>query len=61
MQKKSQAYYNKFKELVDCARSKGIELGGLSLLSSRWSSDEVDVINPETVKREGIILNHPLV
>ncbi|SIR32296.1 NPCBM/NEW2 domain-containing protein [Maribacter ulvicola] len=45
----------KFKGLADYAHSKGIELGGYSLLSSRWISDEVDVINPETGKRGGVI------
>lgn len=45
----------KYKELTDYAKSKGIELGGYSLLSSRWISDEVDVINPETGKRGGMI------
>src|SRR5680860_1394499 len=55
MENESQDYYNKFKSLVDYAKSKGIELGGYSLLSSRWISDEVDVINPETGKRGGMI------
>lgn len=45
----------KFKSLKAYADSKGIELGGYSLLSSRWISDEVDVINPETGKRGGMI------
>ncbi|MDN5202213.1 NPCBM/NEW2 domain-containing protein [Fulvivirgaceae bacterium BMA10] len=45
----------KFKGLVDYAHNKGIELGGYSLLSSRWISEEVDVINPETGKRGGVI------
>ena len=45
----------KFKALADYAHSKGIELGGYSLLSSRWISEEVDVINPETGKRGGVI------
>lgn len=45
----------KFRELREYATSKGIELGGYSLLSSRWISDEVDVINPETGKRGGMI------
>lgn len=45
----------KFKALADYAHSKNIELGGYSLLSSRWISDEVDVINPETGKRGGVI------
>ncbi len=55
MEKESPEYYKKFKEYVDYAKSKGIELGGYSLLSSRWISDEVDVINPETGKRGGMI------
>ena len=44
----------RFKELVDYANSKGIELGCYSLLASRWISDEVDVINPKTGKRGGM-------
>ncbi|NCC11193.1 MAG: alpha-galactosidase [Bacteroidia bacterium] len=44
----------KYKELVDYARSRGIEMGCYSLLASRWISDEVDVINPKTGKRGGM-------
>ena len=55
MEKESPEYYKKFKEYVDYAKSKGIEVGGYSLLSSRWISDEVDVINPETGTRGGMI------
>ena len=44
----------KYKSLVDYARGKGVELGCYSLLSSRWISDEVDVINPKTGKRGGM-------
>lgn len=44
----------KWKELVDYAKNKGIEMGCYSLLSSRWISDEVDVINPATGKRGGM-------
>lgn len=44
----------KWKSLVDYANGKGIEMGCYSLLSSRWISDEVDVINPETGKRGGM-------
>lgn len=44
----------KYRELVDYARSRGIELGCYSLLSSRWISEEVDVINPQTGKRGGM-------
>ncbi|MBD0833217.1 alpha-galactosidase [Aestuariibaculum sediminum] len=55
MEDESEANYSKFKRLVEYAKSKGIELGGYSLLSSRWISDEVDVINPKTGKRGGMI------
>lgn len=44
----------KFKELVDYARNKGIEMGCYSLLASRWISDDVDVINPKTGQRGGM-------
>ncbi len=55
MEDESDSNYQKFKELREYATSKGIEIGGYSLLSSRWISDEVDVINPETGKRGGMI------
>lgn len=44
----------RFKELVDYANSKGVELGCYSLLASRWIGDNVDVINPKTGKRGGM-------
>ena len=50
----SEANLAKYKALVDYGRSKNIELGCYSLLSSRWISDEVDVINPKTGKRGGM-------
>jgi hypothetical protein len=55
MEKDTEKNIAKFKAYADYAHSKGIELGGYSLLSSRWISDEVDVINPETGKRGGTI------
>lgn len=55
MENESENNYAYFKRLVTYARDKGIELGGYSLLSSRWISDEVDVINPKTGKRGGMI------
>ena len=51
MEDESEENISKFKEYVDLAHSKGIEIGGYSLLASRWISDEVDVINPRTGKR----------
>ena len=44
----------RYRELVDYARSRGIEMGCYSLLASRWISDEVDVINPATGHRGGM-------
>ncbi len=50
----SEANISKFKDLVNYANARGIEMGCYSLLASRWISDEVDVINPETGKRGGM-------
>ncbi|UCS91756.1 NPCBM/NEW2 domain-containing protein [Echinicola marina] len=55
MEDESPENYAKFRALREYANSKGIELGGYSLLSSRWISEEVDVINPKTGKRGGMI------
>ncbi len=44
---------DKFKKLAEYAHSKGIELGGYSLFSSRKISDSVDVIDKETGKPGG--------
>ncbi|WP_202911960.1 NPCBM/NEW2 domain-containing protein [Arenibacter aquaticus] len=55
MEKESPEYYAKFRDLVNYGKSKGVELGGYSLLSSRWISEDVDVINPKTGKRGGMI------
>ncbi len=55
MENESAENLAKFKELREYASSKGIEMGGYSLLSSRWISDEVDVINPKTGKRGEMI------
>ncbi|QZE13926.1 NPCBM/NEW2 domain-containing protein [Halosquirtibacter laminarini] len=55
MENSDPKYLKKYKKLADYAHSKGIELGGYSLLSSRWISDDVDVINPKTGKRGGMI------
>lgn len=44
----------KYKELVDYAHSKGIEMGCYSLLASRWIGDDVDCINPKTGQRGGM-------
>jgi hypothetical protein len=55
MEDESDGNYKKYRSLTEYAKTKGIELGGYSLLSSRWISDEVDVINPETGSRGGMI------
>ena len=54
MEDESEENIAKFKGYVDYAHSRGIEIGGYSLLASRWISDDVDVINPETGKRGGM-------
>ncbi len=53
MEDQSPANLSKFKGLADYAHSKGIALGGYSLLSSRRINDETDVINIETGKPGG--------
>lgn len=50
MENNSPENYAKFKEFRDYAKSKGLELGGYSLLASRSVSPEVDVISPKTGK-----------
>lgn len=47
-------YYRKIKELADYAHSKGIALGGYSLLASRSVGAKDDIINPSTSKPGGI-------
>ena len=47
-------YYRKIKELADYAHSKGIALGGYSLLASRSVGAKDDIINPATGKPGGI-------
>lgn len=49
------AYQQEWKNLADYAHSKGIELGGYSLLSSRSISEKDDVVNPATGKTGGVI------
>ncbi len=51
-------YMDQIKELVDYAHSKGVELGGYSLLASRRISDEHDVINPKTGATGGAIFDN---
>jgi len=58
MENTDPAYMDRIKELVDYAHSKGIELGGYSLLASRRISDEHDVINPQTGRTGGAIFDN---
>ncbi|MBN1351861.1 alpha-galactosidase [candidate division KSB1 bacterium] len=48
----------RYKTLADYAHSKGIELGGYSLLASRKISPEHDVINPKTGKTGDAIFDN---
>ena len=58
MEDVSEANLSKFADLRRYAESKGIELGGYSLLASRRIDDENDVINPETGKPGGAIFGN---
>lgn len=53
MESGNQAYYQKMKKYAGYAHSKGIALGGYSLLASRSISEKDDVINPKTGKPGG--------
>ncbi|MFA5814303.1 MAG: hypothetical protein WC865_01595 [Bacteroidales bacterium] len=53
MESGNPAYYQKMKKYADYAHSKGIALGGYSLLASRSISEKDDVINPKTGKPGG--------
>lgn len=54
-EKEDPAYLDQLKQLAAYARSKGVELGGYSLLASRKVAEDVDVINPQTGKTGGAI------
>ncbi|MBI1225067.1 MAG: alpha-galactosidase [Bacteroidetes bacterium] len=58
MEDVSNANIQKFKELANYAHSKGIQLGGYSLFSSRHIDDENDVINPVTGQPGGAIFGN---
>lgn len=53
MEDTSPENFKKFKELADYAHSKGIEIGGYSLFSSRSIDAENDVVNVKTGKPGG--------
>jgi len=55
LEKEDPAYLAQIKELVDYGKSKGVELGGYSLLASRKIDAEDDAINPATGKPGGAI------
>lgn len=58
MESKDEAYIRRMKDLADYAHSKGIELGGYSLLASRRIGEKDDVINPKTGKTGGAIFGN---
>lgn len=53
MENEDPAYLAKMKEAADYAHSRGIEIGGYSLLASRRIDDATDVIDPRTGKPGG--------
>jgi hypothetical protein len=58
MEKEDPAYLAQIKQLVDYAHSKGIELGGYSLLASRKIDAANDAINPKTGQPGGAIFGN---
>ena len=58
LEKEEPAYLAQVKELVDYGKSKGVELGGYSLLASRKIDDGDDAINPATGKPGGAIFGN---
>lgn len=58
MESTNAAEIAKFKGFADYAHSKGLRLGGYSLLASRRIDDENDVINPKTGKTGGAIFGN---
>ena len=58
MEDTSETNIEKFKALVNYAHSKGIEIGGYSLFSSRTIDAADDVINPKTGKPGGAIFGN---
>ncbi len=58
MENTEPGYMAQVRELVDYAHSRGIELGGYSLLASRKISEQDDVINPQTGKTGGAIFDN---
>lgn len=54
----SQANISKFRSFANYAHSKGIRIGGYSLLASRSVSPDDDVINPETGRTGGTIFGN---
>lgn len=58
MESDDPAYLAKIRADVDYAHSKGIEVGGYSLFSSRRIDDANDVVNPKTGKPGGAIFGN---
>ncbi|MEP6755895.1 MAG: alpha-galactosidase [Chthonomonadales bacterium] len=58
MEDVSPANIARFKEFVTYAHSKGLRIGGYSLLASRRINDDEDVINPKTGKTGGAIFGN---
>ncbi len=58
IEKEDAVYLAQVKDLVDYGKSKGVELGGYSLLASRKIDDEDDAINPATGKPGGAIFGN---
>ncbi len=58
MENEDAANIAKFRALADYAHSRGVEIGGYSLLASRHVSEADDVINPKTGKTGGAVFGN---
>jgi len=58
MENEDPSYIARIKADVDYAHSRGVELGGYSLLSSRRIDDATDVIDPATGRPGGAVFGH---
>ncbi len=58
MENETSDYRARVKELTDYAHSRGIQLGGYSLLASRTAGAEHDVVQAETGRTDGAVYGH---
>ncbi len=58
MEDASEPNIKRFKEYADYAHSKGLRIGGYSMLASRSIGPDVDVVSPKTGKTDGAVFGY---